>query len=81
MWSKRTRQYTRCRLYGGASTGPKTPDGIERCRRANWKHGERSAIAVAERRAFPLEVWQLILESKQLHREIRASLKIQRKHK
>jgi hypothetical protein len=21
-------------------TGPRTPDGLERCRRANWKHGK-----------------------------------------
>jgi hypothetical protein len=29
----------RCRLHGGLSTGPKTPEGIERIRRAVTKHG------------------------------------------
>ena len=32
----------RCRMHGGASTGPRTPEGLERCRRARWKHGARS---------------------------------------
>ena len=29
----------RCRMHGGKSTGPRTPEGRERSRRANWKHG------------------------------------------
>ena len=33
----------RCRLHGGLSTGPRTPDGLARSRRARWKHGARSA--------------------------------------
>ena len=41
----------RCRLHGGASTGPRTPAGLERARRAAWQHGGRSAEAVAERKA------------------------------
>lgn len=32
----------RCRMHGGASTGPKTPDGLKRSKRANWKHGHYS---------------------------------------
>ena len=28
-----------CRMHGGKSTGPRTPDGLERSRKANWKHG------------------------------------------
>ena len=40
----------RCRLHGGKSTGPRTAEGLERSRRANWKHGRRSAEAVAERK-------------------------------
>src|SRR6476660_9493988 len=39
----------RCRLHGGKSTGPRTPEGIERSRRANWKHGHFSREAKAER--------------------------------
>jgi hypothetical protein len=72
MWSTRTRRYTRCRLHGGASTGPRTPEGLEKCRRANWKHGKRSAEAVAERRAYRFEVRMLMLEMKQLETEVRA---------
>ena len=33
----------RCRLHGGKSTGPRTPEGLERSRRARLKHGQRSA--------------------------------------
>ena len=33
----------RCRLHGGLSTGPRTAEGLARCRRARWKHGARSA--------------------------------------
>ena len=40
----------RCRMHGGKSTGPRTPEGLERSRRANWKHGRRSAEAVAQRK-------------------------------
>lgn len=42
----------RCRMHGGCSTGPRTPEGLERCRRANWKHGRYSASAKAERKAL-----------------------------
>ncbi len=40
----------RCRMHGGKSTGPRTAEGLERCRRANWKHGRCSAEAVSERK-------------------------------
>jgi hypothetical protein len=29
----------RCQMHGGLSTGPRTPEGLERSRRARWKHG------------------------------------------
>jgi hypothetical protein len=29
----------RCRMHGGKSTGPRTPEGLERSRRAKLKHG------------------------------------------
>ena len=48
----------RCRLHGGLSTGPKTPEGIERIRRATMKHGRYSQAAKAERR----QVRQLLKE-------------------
>ena len=31
----------RCKVHGGKSTGPRTPEGLERSRRANWKHDRR----------------------------------------
>jgi hypothetical protein len=33
----------RCHKHGGASTGPRTAEGKERCRQAPWRHGGRSA--------------------------------------
>lgn len=39
----------RCRMHGGTSTGPRTSQGLERSRRANWKHGRYSAAAKQER--------------------------------
>jgi hypothetical protein len=47
----------RCRMHGGASTGPRTETGLARSRRANWKHGWYSATAK--------------LEAKLLHRFLR----------
>src|SRR5512146_2457326 len=52
MWSKKAQRYTRCRMHGGASTGPKTAEGRERCRKARWKHGRYSHAAIARRRAL-----------------------------
>jgi hypothetical protein len=39
----------RCRLHGGKSTGPITCEGLERSRKANWRHGHYSAKAKQER--------------------------------
>jgi hypothetical protein len=39
----------RCKVHGGKGTGPRTPEGLERSRRANWKHGHYSREAKAER--------------------------------
>ena len=33
----------RCRMHGGASTGPKTKRGKARAKRGNWKQGKYSA--------------------------------------
>lgn len=35
----------RCRMHGGASTGQRTPEGMERLRQAPLKHGRRGAEA------------------------------------
>src|SRR6266581_1071751 len=44
----------RCRMHGGASTGPRTSEGLARSRRANWKHGLYSQKAKVE--------WRLLRE-------------------
>ena len=41
----------RCRMHGGKSTGPRTPEGLERSRRARWKHGRYSEEARKARAA------------------------------
>lgn len=43
--------YGRCRMHGGASTGPRTPEGRERCRQARLTHGLYCRAAVEARRA------------------------------
>jgi hypothetical protein len=30
-------------MHGGASTGPRTPEGLQRIRQARTKHGRRTA--------------------------------------
>jgi hypothetical protein len=45
----------RCRLHGGKSTGPRTPEGRARC--GNWKHGRYSRFE-RERRRMVAEVCQ-----------------------
>ena len=42
----------RCRLHGGLSTGPRTLEGLEKCRMANWKTGEYSADRMEQQRIF-----------------------------
>jgi hypothetical protein len=36
----------RCRMHGGMSTGPRTPEGIERIRKARTKHGRYSQASI-----------------------------------
>ena len=40
----------KCRMHGGKSTGPRTPEGLERSRKANLKHGLYSAELLEERK-------------------------------
>jgi hypothetical protein len=40
-------------MHGGASTGPRTPEGLEKSRKARWIDGEYSRVEAAEdRRAW-----------------------------
>jgi hypothetical protein len=56
----------RCRMHGGASTGPRTPEGLARSKKANWKHGLYSLDAKAERRL----IRQLLEDSRNLIQEL-----------
>jgi hypothetical protein len=56
--SKRTKQQcrapaskgkTKCRFHGGASTGPKTPEGRQRCAEVKTIHGNETHQARTER--------------------------------
>lgn len=46
----------RCRLHGGLSTGPRTPDGIERIRSAAMKHGRYSQPAKEQRKVERFDI-------------------------
>ena len=52
----------RCRMHGGASTGPRTPEGLQRIRKAPTKHGLYSA----ESRQVATMVRDLRAEAKRL---------------
>ena len=60
----------RCRMHGGTSTGPRTSEGLERSRRANWKHGGYSATALEQGREFRKLLRQMRMDHIQLKREI-----------
>jgi hypothetical protein len=53
----------RCRMHGGPSTGPRTPEGLARSRRARWKHG-----------AYSREMRELLAENRQRWRALKALL-------
>ena len=55
---------TRCRLHGGLSTGPRTPEGKARAAAAHTKHGRRSKAHVARVREINAELRQITLECK-----------------
>lgn len=40
---------TKCRFHGGASTGPKTPEGRQRCAQARTVHGNETTEKRLER--------------------------------
>jgi hypothetical protein len=53
----------RCQMHGGKSTGPRTAAGLERSRRARWKHG-----------AYSRETRELLAENRRRWRELTALL-------
>ena len=60
----------RCRMHGGKSTGPRTPEGLERSRKANFKHGYYSAELLAERKF----IGQLFHESRETLEQVEKSV-------
>jgi hypothetical protein len=59
----------RCRMHGGKSTGPRTCAGLERSRRARWRHGAYSRETrelLAENRRKQRHLWDLIARGKRL---------------
>lgn len=59
-----------CRIHGGASTGPKTPEGRQRCAEARTVHGREGRAARAARAEKLRELRQLeraMVELRMLH--------------
>jgi hypothetical protein len=52
----------RCKVHGGKSTGPRTPEGLERSRRANWKLPKKLVQARASIRRIGDDAWFQVVE-------------------
>jgi glucans biosynthesis protein len=72
MRNPKTGRYTRCRMHGGSSTGPQTPEGLERCRKARWQHGRRSEDATCARKQRTFAKRQAHAELRRLERLLRS---------
>jgi hypothetical protein len=53
-------------MHGGASTGPRTAEGLVRSRRSRRKHGLYSAEALVERK----RVRELLTQSRELLKQM-----------
>jgi hypothetical protein len=60
-WQSPAMHNGRCRMHGGASTGPRTAEGLARSRRLRWKHGPDSSEGKAEQK----RVRELIRQSRE----------------
>ena len=52
----------RCRMHGGKSTGPRTPEGKARVIAAHTKHGRRSRAHVARVKAINADLRRVLNE-------------------
>jgi hypothetical protein len=52
----------RCKLHGGRSTGPRTPEGKARAAAAHTKHGRRSKAHVEKIRYINAEIRRITNE-------------------
>ena len=55
---------SRCKLHGGRSTGPRTPEGKARAAAAHTKHGRRSKAHVEKVKAINAELRRITYELK-----------------
>ena len=63
----------RCRLHGGASTGPRTADGRARISAANLRHGEFTKDKLEKRRVSAAKGREIRKELSQMERELIAN--------
>jgi hypothetical protein len=66
-------------MHGGRSTGARTPEGQERARLANMRHGRRSRATIEARRGTRVELRRLQADLQQIEREVRQRDRQQRK--
>ena len=71
--------YGRCRMHGGASTGPRTPEGLVRSQRANWRDGKYSQERKQSRRELRAFVRWENAEMQALWREFSAWQRVSRR--
>lgn len=60
----------RCRLHGGASTGPKTKEGRSRISAANLVHGKFTKDKLEKRRENAEKGRKILKELRQMEREL-----------
>ena len=60
----------RCRLHGGASTGPRTEDGRARISAANLRHGKYTSDKLETRRENAAKGREIRKELRQMEREL-----------
>jgi hypothetical protein len=76
--NQQTGKRLRCNLHGGRSTGPRTPEGRERCRLAGFRHGRRSQAYEAARREERALLRRVEAECKVLERQLARQERLQR---
>ena len=65
------KQKGRCRLHGGASTGPKTNEGKAIIARSNTKHGRYTKAKLAERKRQAMITKELWARRKMIELQLR----------
>ena len=63
----------RCRLHGGASTGPRTVDGVARISAANLRHGKFTKDKLEKRKANAAKGREILKELRQMESELIAN--------